>query len=113
MNLTSQKTNQRKESIMYRKINIYVGLKDRHGKELLPETIQKAYGIVDHGFDGYTAYEAQGVWKGAHEKTLVFEIISDAAASERLAQEVAKELKFTLNQECVLLTCQALAVTFV
>lgn len=61
----------------------------------------KAIEIINEYFEGFTAYEVVGFWKGQQEKTLKVEIISDEADTKII--RLCKELKTELKQEAILL----------
>ena len=52
-------------------------------------------------FEGFTAFEVIGYWKGLKEKTLKIEVITELADSQ--LANIGKELKIKLKQESVLM----------
>jgi hypothetical protein len=63
--------------------------------------------VIDKCFDGYTVFEAYGMWKGAIESVYVVEIIHEKAhenASKIIA--IADEYKSLFYQEDVAITVQ-------
>lgn len=62
---------------------------------------EKILSIVGKYFDGFTAFEVVGYWKGSQEKTLKVEVITDESHAKLV--KVGKELKEALTQESVLL----------
>jgi hypothetical protein len=63
--------------------------------------------VIDKYFDGYTFFEAYGMWKGAIESVYVVEIIHEKAyenASKVAA--IAEEYKKLFYQEAVAITVQ-------
>lgn len=75
----------------------YVGANNQTGELESKKIIE----IVSRYFEGFTAFEVVGYWKGNQERTLKIEVITEAPAP-KLA-EIGKELKAKLNQESVLL----------
>jgi len=63
--------------------------------------LKKIENILTKHFEGFTAFEVIGYWKGIKEKTLKVEVISDLSDSE--LSNIGKELKIKLNQESVLM----------
>jgi len=62
--------------------------------------INKIKSILSTHFDGFTAFEVIGYWKGQEERALKAEIITELPDSE-LAR-IGKELKTKLEQESIL-----------
>lgn len=62
---------------------------------------EKILSVVGAHFEGFTAFEVVGYWKGAQEKTLKIEVITEEADSRLV--KIGKELKEKLEQESVLL----------
>jgi hypothetical protein len=63
--------------------------------------------VIDNYFDGYTFFEAFGMWKGVREQVYVVEIIHEKAyenASKVAA--IAEEYKKLFDQEAVAITVQ-------
>jgi len=58
--------------------------------------------IISQYFDGFTAYEVVGYWKGTSEKTLKVEIVSDADSDAKITR-LCKELKKELSQDAIML----------
>lgn len=79
------------------KVYYYVGA-NNDTKELEKSKIEN---ILSKSFDGFTAYEVVGYWKGNKERTLKIEIIDERPASD--LAKVAKQLKKGLNQESILM----------
>lgn len=79
------------------KVYYYVGA-NNDTKELEKSKIEN---ILSKSFDGFTAYEVVGYWKGNKERTLKIEIIDERPASD--LAKVAKRLKKGLNQESILM----------
>lgn len=63
--------------------------------------IEKITAIVSKHFEGFTAFEVVGYWRGNRERTLKIEVITEHSDSQ-LAR-IGKELKEKLEQESVLL----------
>lgn len=82
-----------------RKYNIYIGW-NNETKQLEKE---KAIDIISKYFEGFTAYEVIGFWKGGEEHTLKVEIVADDKMSDPQAVRVCKELQKELKQEAVML----------
>lgn len=80
------------------KAYIYIGSNNTsHELEL-----EKAQAIISEYFEGFTAYEVVGYWKGSKEKTLKVEVMladGDAVKATRLCKDLAKQL----SQEAILL----------
>jgi len=79
------------------KVYYYVGA-NNDTKKLESEKIET---ILSKSFEGITAYEVVGFWRGNKELTLKIEVIDERPASE--LAKVAKVLKKELNQESVLM----------
>lgn len=62
---------------------------------------EKILAIVSRYFDGFTAFEVVGYWKGKGERTLKVEVITDEPHTKLV--RVGRELKERLEQESVLL----------
>ena len=63
--------------------------------------IEKAIEIISGYFEGFTAYEVVGYWKGHKEKTLKVEIVAEAG--EVMITKLCKDLAEKLDQEAILL----------
>ena len=63
--------------------------------------LEKIEAIVSAHFDGFTASEVVGYWKGSKEKTLKVEVITEE--SPAILAKIGKELKEKLEQESVLM----------
>lgn len=57
-------------------------------------------------FDGYTAFDAFGVWHGRKEQSVVFEVIAALDKGDIVA--VAKMLRIVGDQDAVLVTVEKL-----
>jgi len=79
------------------KVFYYIGSNNKTHK--LEE--KKILGIVGKYFEGFTAFEVVGYWRGSQEKTLKVEIITDESHAKLV--RVGRELKDQLEQESVLL----------
>lgn len=79
------------------KYYIYIG-SNNQSHELEKD---KAIVIISEYFEGFTAYEVVGFWKGVEEKTLKVEIVSDEEPVK--ITRLCKELKKELQQEAILL----------
>jgi hypothetical protein len=65
--------------------------------------------VIDKYFDGYTYFEAYGMWKGVKEKSFVVEIIHEKAyENASKVSAIAEEYKSLFNQEAVAITVQEL-----
>ena len=62
---------------------------------------KKIEAIVSGHFEGFTASEVIGYWKGSKERTLKIEVITDLAPGQ--LAKIGKELKTKLEQESVLM----------
>jgi len=80
-----------------KKVYYYVGA-NNITKTLESDKIIKT--ISEH-FDGFTAFEVVGFWKGSQEKTLKIEVITDLIDSKLAG--IARELKEKLEQDSVLM----------
>lgn len=67
-------------------------------KELEINKIEK---IISGHFEGFTASEVTGYWRGEKERTLKVEIVTEE--SDTALTKIAKELKEKLDQESVLM----------
>jgi len=72
---------------------------------------EKAINIIADHFDGFSAYEIIGFWKGSKEKTLKVEIVVDSNTSPLV--KLCKELKTKLSQEAVMLEIVESNVAFI
>ena len=79
------------------KVYYYIGHNNKT-KELEMEKIEE---IVSSHFDGFTAFEVVGYWKGSKERTLKVEVITEESPS-KLAK-IGKEIKEKLEQEAVIM----------
>ena len=80
-----------------KKVYYYIGANNKtHALE-----IDKITEIVGKHFEGFTAFEVIGHWKGIKERTLKIECITESSDSELV--KIGKELKEKLEQESVLL----------
>lgn len=89
------------------KVFYYIGA-NNSTKELERE---KAERIISTYFEGFTAFEVVGYWRGAKERTLKVEIVTDES-SAKLAR-IAKELCKELDQEAVMLEILESNVAFI
>ena len=80
------------------KIYLYIG-SNNTTKKLEANEAKK---IISQYFDGFTAYEVIGYWKGHEEKTLKVEIITGNIEDPAIIKMV-KELKLQLDQEAILI----------
>ena len=79
------------------KVYYYIGHNNKT-KELEIEKIEK---LVSEHFEGFTASEVVGYWKGSKEQTLKIEVITESKPVE-LAR-IGKELRDKLDQESILM----------
>ena len=79
------------------KVFYYIGSNNKT-KELEQEKIEE---IVSAHFEGFTASEVVGYWRGSKERTLKIEVITSEAPSK--LTKIGKELKVKLEQESVLM----------
>jgi hypothetical protein len=79
------------------KVFYYIG----HNNKTKELEVQKIEEIVSAHFDGFTTSEVVGYWKGAKERTLKIEVITDEKPS--ILARIGKELKTKLEQESVLM----------
>lgn len=63
--------------------------------------VEKITATIASHFEGFTAFEVVGYWKGSKERTLKVEVITEKHNSELV--KIGKELKEKLEQESVLL----------
>ena len=77
-------------------------------KELEREAIEA---ILNAHFEGYTAREVVGYWKGERERTLEVEAITDMI--DEKIKAVAAELRDGLKQQAVLVETQAFIGAFI
>jgi len=78
------------------KVYYYVG-SNNTTKKLEIEKIEK---IVAAHFEGFTASEVIGYWRGNKERSLKVEIITDINPAE--IARIARELKAKLDQESIM-----------
>lgn len=81
------------------KYYIYIGSNNETHKLESKEAIE----TISKYFDGFTAYEVVGYWKGSQEKTLKVEIVSDEGQGDARIVKMIKELKEVLHQDAILL----------
>ncbi len=62
---------------------------------------EKIEGIISKYFEGFTAFEVIGYWKGSKERTLKVEIITSEDHA-KLAR-IGRELKTALDQDSIIL----------
>ncbi len=72
---------------------------------------EKIYSTVAEHFDGFTASEVIGYWKGAKEKTLKVEVVTDESDAKLV--QCAKSLRLKLAQEAVMLEIVESNVAFI
>jgi len=72
---------------------------------------KRALSILNKYFDGLTAFEVRGVWKGTPEKTLRVEVLTDK--SHKSLRQIAHEVAMELHQEAVLLEFSRPMIEFV
>jgi hypothetical protein len=62
--------------------------------------------LCDLAFDGYTLYQADGVWRGQHESSLVIEYLAVDYETEpgEQVENVARRIKEQNGQHAVLVT---------
>ena len=80
-----------------RKAYFYVGSNNKTHK-LEKAKIER---IVSRYFEGFTAFEVVGYWRGNKEKTLKVEVITDEKDS--MLRRVGKEVKNALEKQSVIL----------
>lgn len=70
-------------------------------------TEDKDRGYIEHlfnvTFDSFTVYKTTGYWKGAKEKSLVFEVVEEGGGLHPL-KNIAKDIKAHNNRQSVLIT---------
>lgn len=84
---------------MMQKYYIYIGSNNETHKLESAEAIE----TISKYFDGFTAYEVIGYWKGTQEKTLKVEIVADQGQGDARIIKMIKELKAQLKQDAILL----------
>ena len=90
-----------------KKIRFYVGANNAT-KELEQSKIEA---VLNKHYEGYTAYEVVGYWRGERGNTLLVEVISDEADTVHV--KIAKELKKECQQQSVLVEITEVNATFV
>jgi hypothetical protein len=80
-----------------KKVAYYIG-SNNATHELEADKIE---GIIASHFDGFTAFQVIGYWRGSKEKTLLIQAITEKTDSE--LAKIAKELKEKLSQESILM----------
>lgn len=68
--------------------------------------------IVSEYFQGYTVYNAVGVWKGETESSITFEIIGDEFDRIKIL-ELSTRLRDKFEQESVLVTEEPVTANFI
>ena len=81
------------------KYYIYIGSNNETHKLETVEAIK----IISEYFEGFTAYEVIGYWKGSEEKTLKVEIVTEDKAGHIAIIKMIKELKISLHQDAIML----------
>lgn len=71
----------------------------------------KAISIISSYFEGFSAYEIVGFWKGTQEKTLKVEIVTDDDQAKLV--KLCKELKIALKQDAIMLEVIESNVAFI
>lgn len=71
-----------------------------------------AINIISESFDGFSAYEIVGFWKGSKEKTLKVEIVSEEPEDVKIVK-LCKRLKEELQQDSILLETVESNVAFI
>jgi hypothetical protein len=80
----------------------YVGLTD---KDKQPVNPVRYFHAMDAVHNAYTCFEADGVWKGDHETSLVFEVVdSEGKIDYQIVRATVGFLKLAGNQETVMVT---------
>lgn len=79
------------------KYYIYIGSNNETKKLEVSHSCQ----IISEYFDGFTAYEVIGYWKGQKEKTLKVEIVSDDMPAK--VSKLCKQLAIELKQDAIML----------
>lgn len=86
---------------------IYLGLTQgigaNKGHAVKGKMVKDTRKIVGRFFEGYTVYNAKGVWRGSQELTKVFEIIATNTSRE-IVKGIAEEIRDLCNQACVMIT---------
>lgn len=72
---------------------------------------EKIIAEVSRYFEGFTAFEVVGYWKGSRERTLKIEIVT--GESDARLVKVGKELRTALDQESILLEIVASNSAFI
>lgn len=67
------------------------------------ETVER---LASEYFEGYTIYQARGVWKGTAENSLIIEIMGDV--DPKAVRELAQGIKHANSQEAVLVVQSAI-----
>jgi len=92
--------------VITERYRFYCGLKDIDGNVVDPQVY---YSAIDLLVPGYTVFETQGVWRGEHEKSLVFEVVA-LEETEKLdefrVRVIASQLRLAGHQESVLATTE-------
>lgn len=79
------------------KVYYYIG----HNNKTQELEIEKIESIVSNHFEGFTASEVIGYWRGSKERTLKVEVITDETPAK--LSKIGKELRDKLEQESVLM----------
>ena len=90
-----------------KKAYYYIG-SNNTSKEL---ELEKIEAIVSAHFEGFTASEVIGYWKGKKERTLKVEIVTEESNTSLV--KIGKELKEKLEQESVLLEITQSNIAFI
>jgi hypothetical protein len=75
------------------------------------KNIETVLQMLDKQLTGYTYYRAEGVYNKKHEKTVVFEFISDLPIG--LIYEIAEDIKDIGQQETVLVTVESVQAIYI
>lgn len=109
---------------MNKQFTITFGIdKDKDGSEVAGEQIRQARAEAEKrltsSFGGCTSYEGIGSWSDPdngrvfHEKAVSLVILTDKATPRGTIYSVARGLRDTLNQQCVLVVEQTVLGQFV
>jgi len=90
--------------VITERYRFYCGLADSEGNEVAPRTY---FDAMDRLVASYTVFYTGGVWRGAHEKSIMFEVVcvTDVDKMDDFkVRAVASQLRLAGNQESVLAT---------
>lgn len=94
------------------RVRYYIGLSDAEGNPLSADDIKRLHQAIDKFLEGATIYQAQGLWKGNREDTVIVETLVDTVNDVRLFETALYTWLVGTKQECILRTVDIVEVKF-